>query len=212
MMNDIIILNLKSVFLPEYIAQNSDNQKFLENSLSKSKKYIPTFDSFAVREIQKMVDITKAKIVSTDNWFWTSDMNITKFWCEKNGLNLTFHKNYVTPKKMSSLRINEVHWWIKENPFENVILILDEDKTMLNLKIKAKEEECFNLNYKLKYNKYIGNKRRESLIPRTEYIKYEEYKKFYGVEVDKTVNIDDINGINTDIIELSWKIIKQETM
>jgi hypothetical protein len=208
-MKNVIILNLKSVFLPEAILQLDNNTKFLEGSFQKKLENFPYFDPYAVKEIQKMSDLTNAEIVISDNWFWAKDFDITEKWCQHNGLSLKFHQDYQTPKALSSLRINEIQGWIEDHPNDNVILILDEDYTMRNLLIEAKSELKEYQDYLNKYKHYIGSKRRESLISPMEYIRYEKFSPFYGKEAERTVCLKEDTGLTKQVISEAWIVIKK---
>jgi len=208
-MKNIIIINLKSVFLPDCIAQLDQNTKFLAGSAQKKLENLPYFDPIAVTEIQKIADTTKAEFVISDNWFWTSDFDITENWCKANGLNLNFHKDYCTPKRLSSYRINEIQWWIESHPQDNVILILDDDYTMTNLADKEEQNLQEYNEYINKYKHYIGNKRRKSLINLLEYLKYEKYSPFYGTETKVTVCLKENTGMTKEVIYEAWEVIKK---
>jgi hypothetical protein len=209
LMNNVIILNLKAVFLPEPIIQLDNNTKFLEGSFQKKLENYPYFDPHAVQEIQKMVDATNAEIVISDNWFWTKDFDITEKWCEHNGLSLKFHSDYQTPKAFSSYRVNEIQWWIEGHLDDNVILILDEHYTMSNLRLQAESERKEYGSYLAKYKHYIGDKRRKSLIPFMEYNKYENFSLFYGKEAERTVSLKEESGLTREVIAEAWQIIKK---
>lgn len=208
-MKNVIILNLKAVFLPETIKQLDNNIKFLEGSFQKKLENFPYFDPHAVQEIQKIVDSTNAEIVITDNWFWTDNFDITEKWCKMNGLSIKFHDDYQTPKALSSYRINEVQGWIQSHPKDNVILILDEDYTMRNLLMQAESEAKEYADYLLKYKQYIGVKRRKSIIPIMEHIKYENFTPFYGIEAIKTVCLKEELGLTEQALNKAWQIIKK---
>jgi hypothetical protein len=210
-MKNVIILNLKSIFLPDHILQSDRNNSFVEKSLEKRLDNPPYFDPVAVKEIQRMIDETKAEIVISDNWFWTKDFDITEQWCKNNGLRLKFHKDFITPKKMSSLRINEIQWWIGNNPDSQVILILDENYSMRNLVDNAKDEIREYENYLMEYKDCLGEKRRKSLIPMLTYMRYENFQPFYGVEAERTVCIKEDTGLTPEVIEKAWDIIKKAT-
>lgn len=205
-MNNVIILNLKTVFLPDIILQDDRNSLFLEKSIKRERDIIPFFDPVAVKEIQSILDKTKAKVVITDNWFWTHEFNITRYWCIKNGLNIDFHENYITPKKMSSERINEVQWWIENNPEDNILCILDESYNMSNLVNSAKQEKEEHELYLQKYSKYMGKKRRKSLIPFLEYSRLEEFTPFYGIEAVKTIKINEKEGLTKEVLEKIYQM------
>ena len=211
-MKNVIILNLKSVFLPDTVLQTDKNKSFLEGSAEKKIENCPYFDPFAVKEIQKIIAQTNSQVVITDNWFWTKDFAITKHWCNENGLFLPFHKNFITPKKMSSMRINEVQWWIANNPDDRVILILDENYSMRNLVENAKNEQDGHKDYLKNYSSYIGEKRRKSIIPTLEYMRYENFDPFYGVEAKTTVCINEENGITKEVLQKALELIKKPTV
>ncbi len=208
-MKNVIILNLKSIFLPDPIRQLDQNTKFLEGSIQKKLENYPYFDPIAVQEIQKIADTTNAEFVITDNWFWTRDFEITEKWCQMNGLQLKFHKDYCTPKRMSSYRINEVQWWIENHSEDNIILIIDEDYSMRNISIQAEQDLKEYHEYLDKYKHYIGNKRRKSLINFLEYMKYEKFTPFYGKETQVTVCIKEETGLNDQAISEIWEVIKK---
>lgn len=208
-MPNTIIINLKAVFLPEKILQSDVNDVFLEKSLKKSKEICPVFDPFAVKEINEIAKKTKAHFVFTDGWFWTNEFDITSHWMKENGVDIKLHKNCFTPKKMSSIRINEIQWWIENNPKDNILLILDEHYSTKNIAISASEEEDQYLRYKEKYKNYLGQKRRLSLIPQHEYFKFEDYHPFYGIEAKKILFVDEKIGLTKELIRLSWEKINQ---
>jgi hypothetical protein len=209
MMKNVIILNLKAVFLPEAIIQLDNNIKFLEGSVQKKLENLPYFDPHAVQQIQKIVDSTNSEIVITDNWFWTDNFDITEKWCKSNGLSIRFHNDYQTPKALSSYRINEVQGWIKSHPQDNVILILDEDYTMRNLLMEAESEAKEYADYLAKYKRYIGVKRRTSIIPIMEHIKYENFTPLYGIEAEITVCLREDLGLTKQVVDKAWQIIKK---
>lgn len=211
-MNNVIILNLKAVFLPEPIIQLDNNTKFLEGSFEKKLENYPYFDPHAVHEIQKMVDTTNAEIVISDNWFWTKDFDITEKWCKHNGLSLRFHQDYQTPKALSSYRINEIQWWMEAHPENNVILILDEHYTMSNLRIQAQSELKEYESYLAKYRQYIGVNRRKSMIPFMDYNKYEKNSVFYGKEAERTVSLKEEFGLTEQVIVEAWQTIKKDSL
>lgn len=210
-MDNVIILNIKAVFLPDFILQSEENASFLKRSTEKKIDNCPYFDPIAVKEIQKIAESTTARIVITDNWFWTRDFAITKHWFKENGLSLDFHDDYSTPKKMSSSRINEIQWWIENHPEDNIILILDEHYSMKNVSEEAKEELRYYNDYLAQYSHIIGAKRRASTIPFMEHLKYEDFTPSYGIEAQRTVAIQEKAGLTTEVIKKSLATIKKAT-
>ncbi len=204
------MLNLKSVFLPEKTLIDKNNNNFIEDSINPCIKEVPFFDPYAVKEINKIIKLLDAKVVITDGWFFTSDLNRTKKWCEVNKLELHFHRNMLTPKKMSSSRAVEIRWWIEENKKDNLVLIIDEHYTTANVYEKAIKEECEYIVYKNKYDKYLGNNRRKNLIPSREYKVYENYLESHVKEEKRLIHIDEKIGLDEKALYKCLSIIKKQ--
>lgn len=203
----IIILNLLSTCIPEKMHDIKENKIFLENMYKEKQDTMPIFDKLAVESLNKMMDFTNAKLVFTDKFSWTRKPQEIQSWCKFNGLNLNLYKNWITPKKMSSYRINEVQWWIEENPETNVLLIIDEEYTMKGLKKEQEQEIMAYQEYLNKYNMILGNKRRKSLIPWQQYGKYENFTPFYGIEAQRTISIDKKDGLTQEKVQECWQMI-----
>lgn len=74
------------------------------------------FDPIAVSLVNKLIELSDAKIVISSTWA-TKGLNVCQHTMEKNGLDpIHLHSDWRTPKKLSSYRVNEIHWWLEEHP------------------------------------------------------------------------------------------------
>lgn len=205
MNKNVIIINLKSIFLPTTMLQTELNNEFLEQSINLNSKVVPYFDKFAVDGIQKIVDYTNAEIVISDDYFWTDNLDRTKEWCSKNGLRLSFHDQPFLPKK-NHKRIDRIVDWNKKNN-EKIVLIIDEDYTTKNLYDLYLYEIHEYESYLQEFGNILGDKRRASLVPKRKYAKYENFKHYLPDESKLIVHIDDKVGISQDVLTKAWGIL-----
>ncbi len=201
-----IIINLKATLLPDRILKTKENNLFVEDSINIESKIVPVFDKYAVAELNKIIKALNAKLVITDDWFWTSNLNRTKLWIENNNLSLNADLE-VMKNKNNLNRFNLIKNWCKNN--NDVCLIIDDNYSTKNLYELAIVEEAEYYNYVLKYEDILGKERRKNLIPNNLYIKYENFNSSYGDEAKKIVHINDLIGFNQESKKKSWEILKK---
>lgn len=201
-----IIINLKATLLPDRILKTKENYLFVEDSINIESKIVPVFDKYAVAELNKIIKALNAKLVITDDWFWTSNLNRTKLWIENNNLSLNADLE-VMKNKNNLNRFNLIKNWCKNN--NDVCLIIDDNYSTKNLYELAIVEEAEYYNYVLKYEDILGKERRKNLIPNNLYIKYENFNSSYGDEAKKIVHINDLIGFNQESKKKSWEILKK---
>lgn len=89
---------------------------------------VSMFDPCAVAMLNRLLAFSQAKIVCSSTW----GMMGYDRWMEllgKNGIDTSVvHKDWITPRRMSSYRINEIKWWLDEHPeVVDYVAIDDED-------------------------------------------------------------------------------------
>ena len=71
-------------------------------------------DETSVRQLNKLYEIYQFDTVVSSSWRHYCDLVHVVELFEVNGLNLHIHENWATPRKMSSVRLNEICWWLDE--------------------------------------------------------------------------------------------------
>ena len=90
---------------------------------------LPKFDEFSIVAFNHWAKYSKAKIVLSTNWCWHKSVDELKYICKMNGLGFDYHEQTLTPKKMTSLRHDEIRMWIELYGRDgDKYLIVDDDK------------------------------------------------------------------------------------
>lgn len=190
-----IIINLKATLLPDKTLRKKENELFVENSIDQSSKIMPVFDELAVEELNIIISTLNAKLVITDDWLWTSDLNRLKDWFTNNNFNIVNELEVLNTKNHIN-RLKAIQNYCKHN--DDVALIIDDHYSTKNIYELAIIEEAERYNYIISYGDILGAKKRKSLIPNNLYIKYENFNPTYGDESKKIVYINDLVGFTED--------------
>ena len=110
---------------------------FLPNQ---TKPIVSVFDPCAVSLLNKLIDDSKAKLVISSTWA-TQGMDRIREVLSDNGIDPTLlHNDWVTPRKLSSWRMNEISWWLRDHPeVVDYVAIEDED---LDVEFVPKAVKC----------------------------------------------------------------------
>lgn len=85
------------------------------------------FDPIAVSMINVLLELSGAKIVISSTWAMKG-LVACRHTMERNGLNpIHLHTDWRTPRKLSSYRINEIHWWLEEHPETTHYVAFDDE-------------------------------------------------------------------------------------
>lgn len=120
---NIIFVDIDGPLIPQKFHYFSQNRKT-------GKDNPPYFDPWAVRCFNLWVRYSNAKIVFCTNWAvngYTADE--LKFIMQYNGLGFDYHEDCITPKKMSSSKGNEIHWWLRDHPECTNFIAVEDDST-----------------------------------------------------------------------------------
>lgn len=126
-MSNILFLDLDGPVFPERVIKfhplNTRDNETVRNFSKKhaSPMYVDLIDyihmdPIAVEMLNRLNEIHTFEVVTSSWHHFLNDATIFEELFEINGLNLTLHRDWITPKKMSSYRINEVGWWIQRHP------------------------------------------------------------------------------------------------
>lgn len=93
---------------------------------------VTLFDPVAVSLLLDVLNRSKAKLVISSTWgSWYSKDDFIKQ-LEKNGISASYlHEDWVTPRKFSSLRCNEIQWWLNKHKEVTHYAILDDEHVPL---------------------------------------------------------------------------------
>jgi hypothetical protein len=115
---------------------------FHQNRKVGQEKAMPRFDEFSVRAFNLWAKYGNAKIVFSTAWAWNWEVDELKEVMKHNGLGFEYHDDVLTPKKMSSSRLNEVVWWIHKHLGEgDQYIIVDDDTSCQDLNFHL-DREC----------------------------------------------------------------------
>ncbi len=123
-----IFVDIDGPLLPQkmhYFGQNRRSGKQPEN--------YPMFDPWAVRVFNMWARYGKAKIVFCTHWTHSWTVDELKDIMKHNGLGFDYHEDCVTPKKMSSYKCNEIHWWLESHPECTNYIAVEDDSTCAHL-------------------------------------------------------------------------------
>ena len=118
----IIFVDIDGPLVPQkmhYFGQNRRAGKEPEN--------YPMFDPWAVRVFNMWARYGKAKIVFCTHWTHSWSADELKDIMKHNGLGFDYHEDCVTPKRMSSEKGHEIHWWLKDHPECTNFIIVEDD-------------------------------------------------------------------------------------
>jgi hypothetical protein len=122
MTKNVIFVDIDGPLLPQkmhYFGQNRKSGKEPENYVM--------FDQWAVRVHNLWARYSNAKIVFCTHWTHSWKPEELKDLMKYNGLGFDYHEHCVTPKKMSSNKVDEIYWWLEEHPeCENFIAVEDD--------------------------------------------------------------------------------------
>lgn len=95
--------------------------------LKNYKKLATAFDPIAVEffntVLKKNPDV---HFVISSTWGLKGKETIKKLF-KKNGLLCRLHKDWVTPRKLSSLRSSEIRWWLEDHPEIETFVVVDDE-------------------------------------------------------------------------------------
>lgn len=116
----ILFLDFDGVLLPDPLAQEQANQGLTHaNYLDKV-----VFDHQCVSNLMHILNTTQAEIVLSTSWAMGHSFSQITSCLERNGIS-TEHvfewedpseRSYMTPRKLSSHRVNEIHRWLADHP------------------------------------------------------------------------------------------------
>lgn len=94
---------------------------------------VSIFDPCAVSLLLRLVDAAQAKLVVSSTWGYHGyDSCMEDF--EKNGISSSlFHKDWITPRKMSSSRAQEIRWWLDRHPETTHSVAIDDEDLHIEL-------------------------------------------------------------------------------
>ncbi len=119
-MTKILFLDFDGVLLPDPLAQEQANQGLTHaNYLDKV-----VFDHQCVSNLMHILNTTQTEIVLSTSWAMGHSFSQITSCLERNGIS-TEHvfewedpseRSYMTPRKLSSHRVNEIHRWLADHP------------------------------------------------------------------------------------------------
>jgi len=148
---NIIFLDVDGPLLPRKMHMFHQNRKTGKNAETGTGHY-PQFDEFSVRAFNLWAKYGNAKIVFSTAWAHNWSTEQLKDIMLTNGLGFDYHKEILTPKRMTSSRVNEIVWWLENNAKAGDTFIAVDDDTSLqdldmliqsehrNIEIEAKGE------------------------------------------------------------------------
>ena len=84
------------------------------------------FDPVAIGMLNKLYEEFPYEIVISSSWYHVcTEEQIRVLFQDINKIRAPFHEQWATPRKMSSYRINELSWWLKDNPGYSYIILDD---------------------------------------------------------------------------------------
>lgn len=122
MSENIIFVDIDGPLLPgkyHYFGQNRKTGK--ENH--------PYFDPWAVRAFNMWARYSNAKIVFSTHWAFHYNEHELKEIMRHNGLGFNYHDDCITPKKISSNKVDEVYWWLVKHPECTNFIVVEDDHT-----------------------------------------------------------------------------------
>lgn len=108
--------------------------------LPKQTKIVSVFDPCAVGLLNRLLQFSGAKIVISSTW-GTQGRKVCADLLRKNKISPThLHKDWITPRKMSSARHHEINWWLRDHPdVVDYVALEDED---LHVDLVPKAVQC----------------------------------------------------------------------
>jgi hypothetical protein len=138
-MTKILFLDFDGVLLPDSLAHKQVEKNGLnpDNYLE-----IVEFDQHCVANLNKIIAATHAEIVLSTSWAMGNSISKLSNCLLRNGIDPSnifeyddpIHGSWLTPRKMSSLRSNEIGWWIGNHPEITNWVAIDDDPSILHLK------------------------------------------------------------------------------
>ena len=138
-MTKVIFLDFDGVLLPDPLAlkQTQENGLTKDNYLEQVE-----FDPECVANLNKIIAVTHAEIVLSTSWAMGNSISKLGNCLLRNGIDPSNifgyddpnHGGWRTPRKMSSLRSDEIGWWISEHPEITEWVAIDDDPSILHLK------------------------------------------------------------------------------
>lgn len=93
---------------------------------------VSIFDPVAVSLIKRVLDKTGAKLVISSTW-GNHGKELVKETLEENGISWDYvHADWITPRKLSSSRDNEIEWWIQKHREVTHWASIDDEKLAKN--------------------------------------------------------------------------------
>lgn len=82
-----------------------------------TKRVFATFDPCAVGLLNRLISLSGAKLVMSSSWAMAMNKAMIRRVLKINGIDPKhLHKDWITPRKMSSYRVNEIKWWLDDHP------------------------------------------------------------------------------------------------
>lgn len=111
--------------------------------LPRQTPLLSVFDPCAVSLLNKLIDVSGAKIVISSTWGFHGRPTIVKL-LRKNKIDPThLHKDWVTPRKFSSSRTMEIQWWLNDHPDVVDYVAIDDEDIGISKGVKCDAYEGF---------------------------------------------------------------------
>lgn len=102
---------------------------FLPNQSS----VLSTFDPCAAALLNRLIKESGAKIVISSVWGQHGYQQCHDL-LEKNGISPShMHEDWITPRKMSSYRVNEISWWLDAHPETTHYVAIDDESLTVRM-------------------------------------------------------------------------------
>ncbi len=121
---NVIFVDIDGPLVPQKMHYFGQNRK-----TGKQRENYALFDQWGVRAHNLWARYSEAKIVFSTHWHgkWTTDD--LKDLMRHNGLGFNYHEDCVTPKKMSSNKVDEIFWWLEQHPECTNFIAVEDDTT-----------------------------------------------------------------------------------
>lgn len=123
----------RSMFFPE----NKHNLNLFPPNLPETIRVMCGYwkmDPLAVLMLNKVIEITNTEFVISSSWREVCDKHDMEILFELNGLDVTFHQDWETPRtNFHTIRSHEIKSWLEDHPEVTKWVAVDDDESIKTL-------------------------------------------------------------------------------
>lgn len=188
-MNNILLINIDDVFFTDKEYKYKKNKYFFEKKINKN---LPSFNKKCVKNFKEIVKNCNFKLMIMNHGVINYNIEFWKDLFNKYEINVIFNEEIYFPSMPLFQQKNIEIKNIINNEENNKIVIYDKYFSLEKEKFILMEEK--KKEYNEKYVFYLGDKRRKSIIPSTEFLYFENYHSNKKL-IDAIIDVDENRGI-----------------